>query len=295
MNNTILDYIDYISFEKGLSKNTKMSYLNDLKEYERFLEKKGITDSVDIKKEDIRSYLMFLDKEKCKTSTIARKLTTIKNFHKYLLKEHIVKVDEAEAIERPKLIKYLPNTLTLEEVDKLLDIKTITKFDYRNKAMLELLYGTGIRVSELVTLTIHSIDLENCVIRLIGKGSKERIIPIGEYTIHYLKKYLSIREEFLKKENTDYLFLNNHGKPITRQGFFKILKKLLEEKELNPNISPHTLRHSFATHLLNGGADLRSIQILLGHSDIATTKIYTHISNDKIRKEYHEFHPRDHK
>lgn len=295
MENEILDYIDYISFEKGLSKNTKASYLNDLKEYKRFLKERDITHSNNIKKEDIRSYLMFLDKEKCKSSTIARKLTTIKNFHKYLLKEHIVKVDVAESIERPKLTKYLPNTLTIEEVDKLLDIKTVTKFDYRNKAMLELLYGTGIRVSELVTLTIHSIDLENCVIRLIGKGSKERIIPIGEYTIHYLKEYLSIREELIKKEYNDYLFLNNHGKQITRQGFFKILKKLLEEKGLNPNVSPHTLRHSFATHLLNGGADLRSIQILLGHSDISTTKIYTHISNDKIRKEYHEFHPRDHK
>lgn len=295
MNDTILDYIDYITFEKGLSNNTKVSYLNDLKEYEKFLSKRGINTCKNIKKSDIRDYLTKLDQDKCKSSTIARKLTTIKNFHKYLLKEHIVDIDEAETIERPKLVKYLPNTLSIEEVDILLDIKLDTIFDYRNKAMLELLYGTGLRVSELVNLTIHSIDLENCIIRLIGKGSKERIIPLGDYTIYYLKEYLKVRNDFFKNNKNDYLFLNNHGNCITRQGFFKILKNLLEEKSLNPNISPHTLRHSFATHLLSGGADLRSIQVLLGHSDISTTKIYTHISNEKVQKEYHEFHPRDHK
>ena len=294
MKDHILDYIDYISYEKGLSNNTKTSYLSDLEEYEAYLNKKGITSCPDIKKDDIRSYLRYLDNNS-KTTTIARKLTTIKNFHKYLLKEHIVKVDEAESIERPKLQKHLPNTLTIEEVDLLLDIKLDTSFDYRNKAMLELLYGTGIRVSELVNLTIHSIDLENSIVRLSGKGNKERIIPLGDYTIHYLNEYLKVRPELFKKGNTDDLFLNNHGRRITRQGFFKLLKKLLEEKGLNTNISPHSLRHSFATHLLSGGADLRSIQMLLGHSDIATTKIYTHISNDKVLNEYHEYHPRDHK
>lgn len=224
MNDTILDYIDYITFEKGLSNNTKVSYLNDLKEYEKFLSKRGINTCKNIKKSDIRDYLTKLDQDKCKSSTIARKLTTIKNFHKYLLKEHIVDIDEAETIERPKLVKYLPNTLSIEEVDILLDIKLDTIFDYRNKAMLELLYGTGLRVSELVNLTIHSIDLENCIIRLIGKGSKERIIPLGDYTIYYLKEYLKVRNDFFKNNKNDYLFLNNHGNCITRQGFFKILK-----------------------------------------------------------------------
>ena len=295
MNNNILDYIDYISFEKRLSLNTKSSYLNDLKAYENYLKKKGISTSKDIKKDDIRSYLVYLDKKKLKTSTIARKLTTIKNFHKFLVKNHITKEDISEGIERPKLSKRLPNTLSVEEVDILLDIKLNTPFDYRNKAMLELLYGTGLRISELVNLTIHSIDLENCIIRIIGKGSKERIIPIGDYAIKYLNLYLEKRVELIKNMQSDYLFLNNHGKKITRQGFFKILKRLLEEKNLNTNVSPHTLRHSFATHLLSGGADLRSIQTLLGHSDIATTKIYTHISNNKIKDEYHEYHPRDHK
>ena len=295
MHNNILEYIDYISFEKRLSNNTKSSYLTDLSGYESFLNKKGINTCKDIKKSDIKDYLVFLDKRKYRTTTIARKLTAIKNFHKYLLKEHIIKEDISESIERPKLSKYLPNTLSIHEVDILLDIKLDTPFDYRNKAMLELLYGTGIRVSELVTLTTHSIDLENCIVRLIGKGSKERVIPLGDYTINYLKLYLNERPNLLKGVQTDYLFLNNHGKRITRQGFFKILKKLLKEKNLNQNVSPHTLRHSFATHLLSGGADLRSIQVFLGHSDIATTKIYTHISNDKVKNEYHEYHPRDHK
>ena len=295
MKDSILDYIDYISFEKGLSPNTKTSYLNDLTGYEKFLKKKGIVTCNTIKKRDIREYLAYLSNKHLNTNTIARKLTTIKNFHKFLLKNNIVKEDISEGMERPKLEKHLPNTLTIHEVDILLDIKLDTIFDYRNKAMLELLYGTGIRVSELVNLTIHSIDIENCIIRLIGKGSKERIIPISDYTIKYLNLYLDRRNELIKKIQTDYLFLNNHGKRITRQGFFKVLKKLLEEKGLNTNISPHTLRHSFATHLLSGGADLRSIQTLLGHSDISTTKIYTHISNDKIKDEYHEYHPRDHK
>lgn len=295
MDNDILDYINYISYEKGLSNNTKVSYKSDLIAYKTFLNKKHINTWKSVKKDDIKAYLMFLDNNKETTSTLARKLTTIKNFHKFLLKENRIKVDEAENIERPKLRKKLPQVMSIEEIALLLDINTITEFDYRNKAMLELLYATGIRVSELISLTLHSIDLENCVIRLVGKGNKERIVPIGEYTMVYLKEYLSVRYKLLKGTSTEYLFLNNHGKGITRQGFFKILKKLLKEKNLNENVSPHTLRHSFATHLLNYGADLRSIQIMLGHSDISTTKIYTHISRDKIEKEYHEYHPRDHK
>ncbi len=295
MENDILDYIDYISYEKGLSNNTKISYKSDLTAYKEFLNKKHINTWENVKKENIKAYLMFLDNNHETTSTLARKLTTIKNFHKFLLKENRIKIDEAENIERPKLRKKLPQVMSIEEIALLLDIKTNTEFDYRNKAMLELLYATGIRVSELISLTLHSIDLENCVIRLVGKGNKERIVPIGEYTMVYLKEYLSVRQKLLKGTPVEYLFLNNHGKGITRQGFFKILKKLLKEKGLNENISPHTLRHSFATHLLNYGADLRSIQIMLGHSDISTTKIYTHISRDKIEKEYHEYHPRDHK
>jgi integrase/recombinase XerD len=161
--------------------------------------------------------------------------------------------------------------------------------------MLELLYGTGLRITELLDLRVFDIDLENCIVRCTGKGSKERIVPIGEYIIVYLNKYLEIRPEFIKKKNNDYLFLNKNGTRLSRFSFFKILKKLLDDKNIKKDVSPHSLRHSFATHMLENGADLRSIQELLGHSDIATTRIYTHISNNKVKKDYEEYHPRSKK
>lgn len=191
--------------------------------------------------------------------------------------------------------KSLPKSLSIEDIDKLLDIPLNTKFDYRNKAMLELMYGTGLRVSEVINLELNDIDEINCTIRIMGKGSKERIVPIGEYCIYYLNMYLSKRYLMLKDKSCEKLFLNNHGYGISRQGFFKILKQILKEKNLDSNVSPHTLRHSFATHLLNRGADLRSIQELLGHSDISTTRIYTHKSNEKIIADYNKYHPRSHK
>ena len=230
-----------------------------------------------------------------KTTTVAHNLTVIKNFHAYLLKEKLVKVDESEFIERPKLRKSLPKTLSMEDVDNLLDIKLETPFDYRNKAMLELIYGCGLRISELINLEINDIDEINCFIRILGKGNKEREVPVGEYALYYLKEYISRRNLLLKNKPCNKLFLNNHGQGMTRQGFFKNLKQLLKEKGLNEEISPHTLRHSFATHLLNRGADLRSIQEMLGHSDISTTKIYTKVSDQKVIDDYNEYHLRSHK
>lgn len=291
----ILDFINYCTFEKGLSKRTTESYTNDLEVYEEFLNKRGITDVRGIKDSDIKDFLKVRN-DNDKTTTIAHNLTVIKNFHAYLLREHIVLKDVALLIERPKLRKSLPRTLSISDIDKLLDIELDSIFDYRNKAMLELMYGVGLRVSEIVNLSVNDIDLTNCVIRIMGKGSKERIVPLGEYSIYYLNLYLDRRREMLKDNKPcDKLFLNNHGMGMTRQGFFKILKQLLLEKGLNPDVSPHTLRHSFATHLLNNGADLRSIQEMLGHSDIATTKIYTHVSDDKVINDYKKYHPRSHK
>ena len=291
----ILDFINYCTFEKGLSKRTAESYTNDLEVYEEFLNKRGITDVRDIRDSDIKDFLKVRN-DNDKTTTIAHNLTVIKNFHAYLLREHIVLKDVALLIERPKLRKSLPRTLSVSDIDKLLDIELDSIFDYRNKAMLELMYGTGLRVSEIVNLSVNDIDLTNCVIRIMGKGSKERIVPLGEYSLYYLNLYLDRRREMLKDNRTcDKLFLNNHGMGMTRQGFFKNLKQLLLEKGLDPDVSPHTLRHSFATHLLNNGADLRSIQEMLGHSDIATTKIYTHVSDDKVINDYKKYHPRSHK
>ena len=290
ISNAIQDFLNYCIFEKGLSDRSKNSYENDLNVYKEFLKKRGITNVSSIRSEDIKDFLKVRSNEE--TTTIAHNLTVIKNFHTYLLKEDIVKTDVSEFIERPKLKKSLPKTLSVEDVDKLLDIKLKTAFDYRNKAMLELMYGCGLRVSELVNLTLNDIDMTNCLIRIFGKGSKEREIPIGEYSIYYLKEYLNIRDSLLKGKPCNKLFLNNHGSSISRVGFFKMLKQLLKEKGLNTEVSPHTLRHSFATHLINRGADLRSIQEMLGHSDISTTKIYTKVSDDKVLAEYNEYHYR---
>ena len=238
----------------------------------------------------------YLNKNDYTTTSIARKLTAVKNFHKYLLATNRVKVDEALTIERPKLRKALPNVLTVEEVDLLLNIKTDTPFDYRNKAMLELLYGTGLRITEMLDLKLGDVDFENCIVRCFGKGSKERIVPIGEYIIDSLNNYLEYgRNRLLKNKTSDFLFLNSRGGRISRFSFFKILKKLLREKGIKKDVSPHSLRHSFATHMLENGADLRSIQELLGHSDIATTRIYTHITNKKVENDYIEYHPRSKK
>lgn len=291
----IEEFINYCFFEKGLSDKTNESYRNDLDVYKEFLEDRGVSSINKIKSDDIKEFLKERNGVE-ETTTIAHNLTVIKNFHTYLLRQNLVSVDVSEFIERPKLRKYLPKTLSIEDIDKLLDIKLDTPFDYRNKAMLELLYGTGLRVSELINLTLTDIDYTNCIIRVMGKGGKEREIPLGEYSIYYIREYLSVRNKLLKNGlNCDKLFLNNHGKGMTRQGFFKNLKAILKEKGLNPDVSPHTLRHSFATHLLSHGADLRSIQEMLGHSDISTTKIYTKISDDQVRVDYDTYHPRSHK
>ena len=291
MNENINEYINYLEYERRLTQNTCISYERDLIDYMLFLNQQNINLVKEISKKNIVQYLELLKKENLKTTSIARKLTSIKNFHKYLYAIGKVKDDVALTVERPRLEKKLPNVLTIEEVDSLLDIDLNTPFDYRNKAMLELLYGTGLRISELLNLKIFDIDFENCIIRCIGKGNKERIVPIGEYVIKYLQEYLNYRKLLLKKKNNDYLFLNNLGTKLSRFSFFKILKKLLKDKTINKNISPHSIRHSFATHMLECGADLRSIQELLGHSDISTTRIYTHISNNKIKKDYIEYHP----
>lgn len=297
MKEDIDNYKNYLIFERRMAKNTTSSYIRDLEGYQQFLEEnRKKTDITKVDKLDIQNYLEYLNKNDYTTTSIARKLTAVKNFHKYLLATNRVKVDEALTIERPKLRKALPNVLTVEEVDLLLNIKTDTPFDYRNKAMLELLYGTGLRITEMLDLKLGDVDFENCIVRCFGKGSKERIVPIGEYIIDSLNNYLEYgRNRLLKNKTSDFLFLNSRGGRISRFSFFKILKKLLREKGIKKDVSPHSLRHSFATHMLENGADLRSIQELLGHSDIATTRIYTHITNKKVENDYIEYHPRSKK
>ena len=292
MEELINNYIDYILFERRLSKNTADSYRSDLDKFLIYLKKKKINSFKNTTKKDIINYLEYLNNNNS-VASVARKLTTIKNFYTYLTKIEYIKINITEGIERPKLSKKLPQVLTIEEVDKLLDIPLNSAFDYRNKAMLELMYGTGLRISELLDLKLGDIDFENCIVRCLGKGNKERIVPIGEYVIFYLNAYLEHRPILLKKRKNEYLFLNSRGDKLSRFSFFKILKSILKSKNINKNISPHSLRHSFATHILEGGGDLRSIQELLGHSDISTTKIYTHISNKQLKEDYEKFHPRN--
>ena len=287
------NFINYCEYEKGLSANTLKSYNYEINLYQTYLEDKfSIIDIEKVSKEDIESYLKYCYLKNEDSKTISHKITTIYNFHNYLLREKVIKDNQAEFIDRPKLAKHLPYTLTVKEIDKLLDIALVTVFDYRDKAMLELMYGTGLRVSELVSLTVYDVDFYNAFLRIKGKGSKERIVPINNASLKYLKLYLDRRCLLLKKKTSDELFLNARGEGISRQGFFKNLKKILAKKRMPTNISPHSLRHSFATHLIENGADLRSVQTMLGHSDITTTKIYTHISNEKVTKDYLINHPR---
>ena len=287
------NFINYCEYEKGLSANTLKSYNYEINLYQTYLEDKfSIIDIEKVSKEDIESYLKYCYLKNEDSKTISHKITTIYNFHNYLLREKVIKDNQSEFIDRPKLAKHLPYTLTVKEIDKLLDIALVTVFDYRDKAMLELMYGTGLRVSELVSLTVYDVDFYNAFLRIKGKGSKERIVPINNASLKYLKLYLDRRCLLLKKKTSDELFLNARGEGISRQGFFKNLKKILAKKGMPTNISPHSLRHSFATHLIENGADLRSVQTMLGHSDITTTKIYTHISNEKVTKDYLINHPR---
>ena len=296
-NKTILDkyQLELITTKYKEEKTTVHSYIEDLYKYLEYMEKNNINTYKKIKYEDILNYLKYLDENNYKVTSITRKIVSIKLFHKYLNETYNIP-NVALKITNPKFYRKLPNILTIEEVDNLLDIKLKTSFDYRNKAMLELMYSSGLRVSELVDLKLSDINLEYGYVRCFGKGKKERIVPIGEIANEYLELYINeYRNSMLKGYYTENIFLNNHGREMTRQGFFLIIKKIAEEKHIDKNITPHMLRHSFATHLLNNGADLRTIQEMLGHSDISTTTIYTHISQEKIIKDYQNKHPRAYK
>ncbi len=295
MNDYINDFIDYLVVEKGLSNNTQESYRFDLLDFSKYLEDNKLNDLENLKESDIINYLTFLkDDKKLKARSIERHITTLRMLYKYLIKNEILDNDITANIDNLKLGRHLPDVLTVDEVSDLLDININTIYDIRTKAMLEIMYSSGLRVSELVNLELSDIDMYNDTILINGKGSKERIVPIGEYSKKYLNDYLQIRNELIKRKNgnPNKLFLNNHGMPITRNGFNFLLNNILKEKGIEKNITPHTLRHSFATHMLDNGADLRSIQELLGHSDIVTTRIYTHVSKKQIHDKYKEYQTR---
>ena len=282
------DFSIYITIDNKYSVNTKDSYLEDLNKCFNYLKK----DITKIDDDDIYRYIKYLNSEGLNNKTIARNISSLRTFFKYMLITGKMSINPMDKIELPKITKNIPNVLTVEEVDTLLDIKVEDAFSARTKAMLELMYGSGLRVSELVNLNVNDVDLEEDLVRTLGKGSKERIVPIGDFAHEAISIYLDeYRDSMLKNNMCDKLFLNNHGEGMTRQGFFKILNKVASEKGIKKKISPHMLRHSFASHLLDNGADLKSIQEMLGHANLSTTGIYTHVANSKLRKNYDEAHP----
>lgn len=284
------DYLLFLKTEKKLGDNTINSYMLDLEDF--FKTFNGSIESCT--KKDILAYISSINR--LEVSTVNRHISSLKSFFNYLVDESIIKVSPMEEVSSLKKTKKLPKYLSISEVNKLLNIPLNSEFDYRNKAMLELMYATGLRVSELVSIEYSNIDFENSIIRINGKGKKERIIPLGEVASYYLKVYLSDHRSKLLKRNTyNQVFLNNHGKPITRQGFNYILENIRELTGIEKEITPHVLRHSFATHLLEGGADIRSIQEMLGHENISTTNIYTEVVNDVLRSNYEMYHNRSHK
>lgn len=283
------DFIDYLLIDKKYSEDTIFSYKNDLEKFFNFFKNIAIKD---IGKNDLRNYLKYLSDYGLSEKSIAHNISTLRSFYKFLVAEEYIDSNLVILIDLPKIPKNLPNVLSVEEVDRLLDIDVNDKYSSRNKAMLELMYSSGLRVSELINLKVVDVSLDEALVKVLGKGSKERIVPIGDCAINALTIYMSIyRKELIKKQSSDYLFLSSLGNKMSRQAFFKIIKAIALEKNIKTEISPHTLRHSFATHMLNYGADLRSIQELLGHSDISTTQIYTHISKNKISDDYKNSHP----
>ncbi|MFB3851787.1 MAG: site-specific tyrosine recombinase XerD [Acidobacteriota bacterium] len=283
-------FLNHLLVERGLAKNSVESYTRDLIDFFSEVKKEPLC----VTREDIRDYLTLQRKAGRKSSTAARKLVTLKNFYRFLLLEKIAERDPTENIESPKTIKALPSYLTEDEVEALLKAPDTTKpLGIRDKAMIELLYATGIRVSELASLTTKGFNEVAGFILVMGKGSKERIVPVGEVAQDWIKKYFSeARPLILKKKVSDALFVTSRGGKMTRQNIFLMITSYARQAGITKHLSPHTLRHSFATHLLRRGADLRSLQILLGHSDISTTQIYTHIEQERLKEVYKKYHPR---
>ncbi|GMA60677.1 site-specific tyrosine recombinase XerD [Alicyclobacillus fastidiosus] len=294
MDEWIQRFVEYLTVERGLSTNTLESYERDLHTFESYLVKRGSCVVQDVQQHHIIAFLGYLHEAGRANSTISRNLASIRSFFHFLIREDFILQDPTVHVDTPKIEKRLPRVLTPEEVESLLrapDQKSPSGL--RDYAMLELLYATGIRVSELVSLQATDVHLSSGFLRCMGKGGKERIIPIGEYAVHALSSYLErARPHFVRKTKHEALFLNHHGMQMSRQGFWKILKKYAQEAGILKDITPHTLRHSFATHLLERGADLRAVQEMLGHADISTTQIYTHVTKGRLKEIYAAAHPR---
>ena len=281
-------FLDSLYIEKGLSKNTVSSYKNDISSFSSWCDKEQL-DRLKITDLNLNNYISNLFSIGLKSSSINRKISSIKHFYLFLLKKKVIKNSPADEITTPKQEKYLPTSMSEDEVESLLrSPKSSIKIERRDKAMIEILYATGMRISELVNLKLTDIDFNRSVLKVFGKGSKERLVPYGEKAAEALRIYLEDRKKLDSKD----VFLSNRGTRITRGAFWQRIKIYIKRENLKSSISPHTLRHAFATHLLNRGADLRSVQILLGHSDLSTTQIYTHIAKKRLGEFLKKHHPR---
>ena len=292
MNTELIDqFIDFYWLSTGASKNTLAAYRSDLKIFNKWLAEKSF---ISVNSKHIQDYFSDRQKNNIGSSTQARILTCLHSFYQYLLANQLIKKDPTEQLSQPKLEKKLPVFLNIQEVEKLLEAPSSSSlFGQRDRAMLELLYSCGLRVSELINLSYHNINLKEEFIRIHGKGNKERVLPMGEMAIDYLMKYeTNARPMLLKNGQSDSYFLSNRGSAMSRQNFFYIIKAYANQVGIDKPLSPHSLRHAFATHLVQKGADLRSVQLMLGHSDISSTQLYTHIQNAQLKAQHAKHHPR---
>ena len=292
MNTELIDqFIDYYWLSTGASKNTLAAYRSDLKIFNKWLAGKSF---ISVNSKHIQDYFSDRQKNNIGSSTQARILTSLHSFYQYLLANQLIKKDPTEQLSHPKLEKKLPVFLNIKEVEKLLEAPSGSSlFGQRDRAMLELSYSCGLRVSELINLSYHNINLKEEFIRIHGKGNKERVLPMGEIAIDYLMKYeTNARPVLLKNGQSDSYFLSNRGSAMSRQNFFYIIKAYANQVGIDKPLSPHSLRHAFATHLVQKGADLRSVQLMLGHSDISSTQLYTHIQNAQLKAQHAKHHPR---
>ena len=301
MDEQVQQFLTFMSVEKGAAANTVSAYRNDLEQFRQYLDvhpRNGREPSwAGVRHDHLQEYIGSLRAKSYADATVARKVAAVKSFFSFLTAESVVPLDPTEALSSPRVGKTLPKALTVQEVDELLEqpAKRDTPEAKRDKAMLELLYATGMRVSELVALNLDSIELHNnqATVRCVGKGKKERVIPIHEQSVHALRVYLqNARPELARSKRERALYINRRGERLTRQGFWLILKNYAKSAEITSDVTPHTLRHSFATHMLRGGAPLRSVQELLGHANISTTQVYTQLTDDHVRRVYDNAHPR---
>ena len=288
-------YLDYLKFEKNLSDNSVSSYKNDLERYINYLNTQKINRPENIQSKHIRRLLQLLSEIGLSSSTLARNLSSIRSFHMFLILEDYIKSDPSEHVDGPKLRRHLPSVLTFKEIELLCENISINdSLGIRDRAMIEVLYACGLRISELLTLLQREIYFKEEFIRIMGKGSKQRLVPISVRALTWIKKYLELSRPILDKHQRSkgVAFLSVRGTIMSRMGFWKILQKYIRESGIRKEIHPHTFRHSFATHLLEGGADLRAVQEMLGHADISTTQIYTHLDRSYLQQEYKDYHPR---